>query len=123
VFLVDSTNKVASIDAIPWQDHQNMLLPDARRATAPHRDRAGHIVWYTDFSRVGFLGRLDRRPARSRWPSPTAESAPDGIVFTKGALWYNEVRAKPTRSCASIQLARNSSPGRSGRRRYGRNMA
>jgi virginiamycin B lyase len=54
------------------------------------------VIWYTDFSR-GFLGRLDPTTGKvSEWPSPSgAKSEPYGLVFTKGALWYNESFAKP----------------------------
>ena len=53
-------------------------------------------VWYTDFAR-GFLGRLDPATGKvTEWQSPSGpKSAPYGIVFTKGALWYSESFAKP----------------------------
>ena len=49
------------------------------------------MIWYTDFAR-GFLGRLDPATGKvTEWPSPSGpKSEPYGIVFTKGALWYNE---------------------------------
>ena len=54
------------------------------------------MIWYTDFAR-GFLGRLDISTGKvTEWPSPSGpKSEPYGIVFTKGALWYNESGAKP----------------------------
>ena len=54
------------------------------------------MIWYTDFAR-GFLGRLDPATGKvTEWPSPSGpKSQPYGIVFTKGALWYNESFAKP----------------------------
>jgi virginiamycin B lyase len=68
--------------------------PDARpRRLAIDPDGA---IWYVDFSR-GYLGKLDLATgAVKEWPSPSgAKSEPYGIVFTKGALWYNESAAKP----------------------------
>jgi virginiamycin B lyase len=43
------------------------------------------------------LGRLDPATgAVKEWPSPSGpKSEPYGIVFTKGALWYNESGSKP----------------------------
>jgi virginiamycin B lyase len=54
------------------------------------------VIWYTDFAR-GFLGRLDVTTGKvTEWQSPCGpNSEPYGIVFTKGALWYNESFAKP----------------------------
>ena len=53
-------------------------------------------IWYTDFAR-GMLGRLDLKTGNVKeWQSPSGpKSEPYGIVFTKGALWYNESGAKP----------------------------
>ena len=53
-------------------------------------------IYYTDYAR-GYLGRLDLTTGEAKeWPSPSgAKSEPYGIVFTKGALWYNESGAKP----------------------------
>src|SRR5262249_3971974 len=53
-------------------------------------------AWYTDFPR-GMLGRLDLTTGNVKeWESPSGrKSEPYGIVFTKGALWYNESVAKP----------------------------
>jgi len=96
VFLVEfGTNKVASIDGKTMQITE-YPLPDA--GARPRRIAIGpdDIVWYTDFAR-GFLGRLDPATRKvTEWPSPSGpKSAPYGIVFTKGALWYNESGAKP----------------------------
>jgi virginiamycin B lyase len=54
------------------------------------------MLWYTDFPR-GMIGRLDPTTgAVKEWASPSGpKSEPYGIVFTKGALWYNESGAKP----------------------------
>ena len=54
------------------------------------------VIWYADYSR-GYLGRFDLKTGEAKeWPSPSGpKSAPYGIVFTKGALWYNESVAKP----------------------------
>jgi virginiamycin B lyase len=96
VFLVEfGTNKVASIDAKTMAISE-YALPDPgarpRRIAISPDDR----IWYTDFAR-GFLGRLDVSTGKvTEWPSPSGpKSEPYGIVFTKGALWYNESGAKP----------------------------
>ena len=45
----------------------------------------------------GHLGRLDLPSGEHKeWASPSGpKSEPYGIVFIKGALWYNESDAKP----------------------------
>lgn len=96
VFFVEfGTNKVASIDAKTMQIRE-YPLPDA--GARPRRIAIGpdDIIWYTDFAR-GFLGRLDIATGKvTEWQSPSGpKSAPYGIVFTKGALWYTESFAKP----------------------------
>jgi virginiamycin B lyase len=96
VFLVEfGAPKVASIDA-KTMAIKEYPLPDPgarprRIAIAPD-----DVVWYTDFAR-GFLGRLDPATGKvTEWQSPSGpKSEPYGIVFTKGALWYNESGAKP----------------------------
>jgi virginiamycin B lyase len=94
-FVEFGANKVASIDARTMQITE-YPLPDP--AARPRRIAIGpdDIVWYTDFAR-GFLGRLDPASGKvSEWQSPSGpKSEPYGIVFTKGALWYNESGAKP----------------------------
>ena len=89
------TNKIGSIDPATMQIKEYPLPnPDARpRRLAITPDDA---IWYTDFAR-GFLGRLDPATGNvSEWQSPSGpKSAPYGIVFTKGALWYSESFAKP----------------------------
>jgi virginiamycin B lyase len=96
VFFVDfGTNKVASIDGKTMQITE-YPLPDS--GARPRRIAIGpdDMIWYTDFAR-GFLGRLDVTSSKVReWPSPSGpKSEPYGIVFTKGAVWYNESGAKP----------------------------
>jgi virginiamycin B lyase len=95
VFVEFGTNKVASIDPSTLAIKE-YTLPDA--AARPRRLAIGpdDMVWYVDFAR-GYLGRLDRTTgAVKEWPSPSGpKSEPYGIVFTKGALWYNESAAKP----------------------------
>jgi virginiamycin B lyase len=96
VFFVDfGTNKVASIHA-ETMDITEYPLPNA--AARPRRIAIGpdDMIWYTDFAR-GFLGRLEVSTGKvTEWPSPSGpKSEPYGIVFTKGALWYNESGAKP----------------------------
>jgi virginiamycin B lyase len=71
-------------------------LPDA--AARPRRLAFSddNTVFYSDFAR-GYLGRLDLTTgAVKEWPSPSGkDSQPYGMVFTKGAIWYNEANAKP----------------------------
>jgi virginiamycin B lyase len=87
--------KIASIDP------QTMAIKEYALPNASARPRrlafqGDDIIWYTDFPR-GTLGRLDvKTGAVKEWPSPSGpKSEPYGIVFTKGALWYNESGAKP----------------------------
>jgi virginiamycin B lyase len=96
VFFVEfGTNKVASIDArtmaITEYSLPNSGARPRRIAISPD-----DMVWYTDFAR-GFLGRLDPKTGKvTEWASPSGpKSEPYGIVFAKGALWYNESGAKP----------------------------
>ena len=96
VFFVDfGTNKVASIDAKTMQITE-YALPDAGARPRRIAISPDDMIWYTDFAR-GFLGRLDPSTGKvTEWPSPSGpKSEPYGIVFTKGALWYNESAAKP----------------------------
>ena len=65
-------------------------MPGARPrriALVRRRHRSG-----TPISRAAMLGRLDLATGEVKeWPSPSGpKSQPYGIVFTKGALWYNE---------------------------------
>jgi virginiamycin B lyase len=87
--------KIASIDP------QTMAIKEYTLPNAGARPRrlafqSDDIIWYTDFPR-GMLGRLDTKTGEVKeWPSPSGpKSEPYGIVFTKGALWYNESGAKP----------------------------
>ena len=87
--------KIASIDP------QTMAIKEYTLPNAAARPRrlafqGDDIIWYTDFPR-GMLGRLDLKTGEVKeWPSPSGpKSEPYGIVFTKGALWYNESFAKP----------------------------
>jgi hypothetical protein len=72
------------------------------------------MIWYTDFAR-GFLGRLDVTTGKvTEWQSPSGpNSEPYGIVFTKGALWYNESFAKPNTIVRFDRRPRNSKRGQS----------
>jgi virginiamycin B lyase len=96
VFFVEfGVNKVASIDGETMQIKEYPLPASGarpRRIAIDDQD----IVWYTDFTR-GYLGRLDTSTGKvTEWLSPSGpKSEPYGIVFTKGALWYNESGAKP----------------------------
>jgi virginiamycin B lyase len=95
VFVEFGVNKIATIDpntmAIKEYALPNAASRPRRLALAPD-----DAVWYADFSR-GYLGRLDLATGEHKeWPSPSGpQSQPYGIVFTKGALWYNESGAKP----------------------------
>ncbi len=95
VFVEFGSNKIATIDPNTMAIKE-YTLPNA--ASRPRRLALGpdDVVWYADFSR-GYLGRLDLATgAHKEWQSPSGpQSAPYGIVFTKGALWYNESFAKP----------------------------
>ena len=95
VFFVEfGAPKVATID--DNMQIKEYPLPDPaarpRRIAIDDHD----IIWYTDFAR-GYLGRLDPATGKvTEWASPSGpKSEPYGIVFTKGALWYNESFAKP----------------------------
>jgi virginiamycin B lyase len=88
------TNKLVTIDPNTLAVKE-YALPDP--ASRPRRIAiSGDEVWYSDFSR-GFLGRLNLATgAHKEWPSPSGpKSQPYGIVFAKGAIWYNESFAKP----------------------------
>jgi virginiamycin B lyase len=87
--------KIASVDP------QSMAIKEYRLPNDGARPRRlafsdDDTIWYTDFPR-GMLGRLDLKTGNVKeWPSPSGpKSEPYGIVFTKGALWYNESGAKP----------------------------
>jgi virginiamycin B lyase len=94
-FVEFGANKVATIDgktmAIKEYD-----LPDPKARPRRIAISPDDIVWYTDFAR-GCLGRLDPATGKvTEWQSPSGpKSEPYGIVFTKGALWYNESGARP----------------------------
>jgi virginiamycin B lyase len=94
-FVEFGANKIASIDPASMAIKEYALPNEAAR---PRRLalQGDDVIWYTDFSR-GMLGRLDvKSGAVKEWPSPSGpKSEPYGIVFTKGALWYNESGAKP----------------------------
>lgn len=88
------TNKLATIDPVTLEVKEYTLPNPASR---PRRIAiTGDEVWYADFSR-GFLGRLNLVTGEHKeWPSPSGpQSQPYGIVFAKGAIWYNESFAKP----------------------------
>ena len=95
VFVEFGTNKIATIDP-DTMAIKEYSLPDA--AARPRRLAIGpdDAVWYADFAR-GFIGKLDMSTgAVKEWPSPSGpKSEPYGMVFTKGAIWYNESNAKP----------------------------
>jgi virginiamycin B lyase len=89
------TNKIAKIDP------ETMAITEFPLPNAAARPRrlwfeSDDSIWYTDFPR-GMLGRFDVKTSTIKeWPSPSGpKSEPYGIVFTKGAVWYNESGAKP----------------------------
>lgn len=89
------TNKVASIDPGTMAIRE-YPLPDPKARPRRLAITSDDAIWYADFAR-GYLGRLDPvSGAVSEWPSPSGpQSQPYGIVFTKGALWYNESGTRP----------------------------
>jgi virginiamycin B lyase len=95
VFVEFGSNKIATIDP-QTMAIKEYALPDA--ASRPRRLALGpdDVVWYADYSR-GYLGQLDLATgAHKEWQSPSGpHSLPYGMVFTKGAVWYNESGAKP----------------------------
>ena len=89
------TNKIAKIDTATSSIKEYVLPAEGsrpRRLAIDGNDK----IWYADFPR-GFLGQLDPvSGAVKEWQSPSGvKSEPYGIVFTKGALYYNESGAKP----------------------------
>ena len=96
VFFVEfGANKIASIDG-KTMAIKEYVLPNAGSRPRRIAISPDDVIWYTDFPR-GFLGRLDTATGKvTEWQSPSGpKSQPYGIVFTKGALWYNEFFAKP----------------------------
>ena len=96
VFFVEfGANKVASIDS-KTMEIKEYPLPDPGARPRRIAISSDDMIWYTDFAR-GYLGRLDVTTGKvTEWQSPSGpKSEPYGIVFTKGALWYNESFAKP----------------------------
>jgi virginiamycin B lyase len=93
-FVEFGANKVATINDKMEIHEWTLPAADAR----PRRIAMGpdDTIWYTDYAR-GYLGHLDPKTGKvTEFLSPAgAKSNPYGIVFTKGALWYNESGAKP----------------------------
>src|SRR5476649_1815912 len=94
-FVEFGANKVATIDS-KTMAIKEYVLPDAGARPRRIAISPDDMIWYTDFPR-GFLGRLDPATGKvTEWQSPRGpKSEPYGIVFTRGALWYNESFAKP----------------------------
>ena len=113
VFFVEfGTNKVASIDG-KTMEIKEYPLPDPGARPRRIAISPDDMIWYTDFAR-GFLGRLDPATGKvTEWPSPSGpKSEPYGIVFTKGALWYNESVRQAEHHCPLRSARpRNSRPG------------
>jgi virginiamycin B lyase len=95
IFVEFGANKIATIDpnTMAIKEH---ALPDAGARPRRLALVSDDVVYYSDFAR-GYLGRLDLATgAHKEWASPSGpKSEPYGIVFAKGALWYNESNAKP----------------------------
>jgi virginiamycin B lyase len=89
------TNKLATIDP-KTMEIKEYTLPHADSRPRRIALTPDDAIWYADFSR-GYLGRFDPATgAHKEWPSPSGtRSQPYGIVFAKGAIWYNESFAKP----------------------------
>ena len=87
--------KIATIDTKTMAIRE-FPLPDPAARLRRLAIGAGDMIWYSDFAR-GYLGRLDPVTGEVKeWPSPSGpKSQPYGMVFTKGAVWYNESSAKP----------------------------
>jgi virginiamycin B lyase len=94
-FVEFGANKVATIDS-KTMEIKEYPLPDPGARPRRIAISPDDMIWYTDYAR-GFLGRLDPATGKvTEWQSPSGpKSAPYGIVFAKGALWYNESFAKP----------------------------
>jgi len=95
VFVEFGANKIATIDPASLAIKE-YVLPDPGARPRRLALEGDDVVWYTDYAR-GYLGRFDLATgAHKEWLSPSGpKSEPYGIVFTKGALWYNESGAKP----------------------------
>jgi virginiamycin B lyase len=95
VVVLFGSNKIATVDPATLAVKEYTLPdPGARPRRLALSDE--NTVWYADWSR-GYLGRLDLTTgAVKEWPSPSGpKSEPYGMVFTRGAVWYNESAAKP----------------------------
>jgi virginiamycin B lyase len=94
-FVEFGANRIASIDSKTLAIKE-FPLPDAGARPRRIAISPDDMIWYTDFAR-GFLGRLDPKTGKvTEWQSPSGpKSEPYGIVYSKGALWYNESFAKP----------------------------
>ena len=94
-FVEFGANKVATIDS-RTMEIKEYPLPDPGARPRRIAISPDDMIWYTDYAR-GFLGRLDPASGKvTEWQSPSGpKSAPYGIVFARGALWYNESFAKP----------------------------
>src|SRR3984893_18417154 len=99
--LVMSVGSAHAVQYLSLAEAQRHAFPSATNFSVVQADRiwraeVGERVLYTDFAR-GYLGRLDvangKGTGGERPSGPKSE--PYGIVFTKGALWYNESFAKP----------------------------
>jgi virginiamycin B lyase len=89
------TNKIAAIDPQTLAVRE-YALPDPKARPRRIAITGDDIVWFSDFAR-GYLGRLDPATGEVKeWASPSGpRSQPYGIVYTKGAVWYNESGTKP----------------------------
>ena len=108
------TNKLATIDP-KTLEIKEYTLPDP--ASRPRRIALtpDDVIWYADFSR-GYLGRFD--PATGAAQGMAVAERPEvnhryGIVFAKGALWYNKsFRQAEHHRTLRTRDTRRSRPGR-----------
>ena len=89
------TNKIARVDPRTLEIRE-YTLPDPGARPRRMAYDGNDLIYYTDYPR-GTLGRLDPQSGKVvEWPSPGGpKSAPYGIVFTKGAIWYSESGTRP----------------------------
>jgi virginiamycin B lyase len=89
------SNKLASIDPSTMAIHEH-ALPDTGARPRRVAITPDDVIWYSDYAR-GYLGRFDTRTgATTEFASPGGpRSAPYGIVYLKGAVWYSESGVRP----------------------------
>jgi len=89
------SNRLGRVDTKTGQVRE---YPLKSPLTAPHglvEDKDGNI-WFTG-NQIAIVGKLDPESGNvTEWQSPGgSKSAPYGIVYTKGAVWYSESGTRP----------------------------